>query len=671
VSPAWQDAAGWALIHSVWQGALAALLLAAALRWMPRASSGVRYAASCVALGLALAAPLATFAARAPVPGAEVAGVGAAGEVGPPGWSAVGVALGAGGAAGAAPEVARAVEPAVRWIVWAWAAGVAVLSLRLLGGWVRVHRLARGARLPAPAAWKAALERHRARLGIRRPVALFLSARVSGPALVGWLRPVVLMPLSASSGLTERQVELLLLHELVHVRRWDVLVNLLQRLAEVVLFFHPAVWWISARIAEEREHCCDDAVVARSGVREYVLALLALEEGRTPALALGAGGASLLARVRRLADPAGTVPRRRLSPGVPGVALVAAVLAALPAGAAARTDAAPAGCAAGGSTLCPALGAEVRTLLREAGVPGSAVVQDVGTGAVLVLAEAGGTPLTEPVLPASLWKLAVAAVWWERGWGSEEGACPASLRVGAATVRNGGRSPARMVLPEGMLVHSCNTAAVAMVQRLGRDGGAARLARELGALGFPVAGAAPAGEFWASTSPAFRARMAPGAAAVPVGGAPEELAALALATSSVRLSPLHLSRFLQAVGNDGVMRAPTVEAALAGRGPGTQVMSPGTAARLRGAMLRTVEAGTARAAAGSQPGGWRLGGKTGTLRTGPAPRPDGWFAGLVVDPSGRARYTVLVHLEGGGPGGEAPTRMAARIARTLALHGPI
>lgn len=680
MTAAWQHAAGWALIHSVWQGAVAAALLAAVFRAARGAPSSARYAVACVALFLAVAAPVATFVALAPsggTAGDATAGAFAVAELRPPGLEAVGVVLGGAssptgtGSAGAA----RLPEPVMRWIVWGWAAGVLVLSLRLLGGWLRVQQLARGARLPVPAAWLELLERSRARLGIRRRVALHLSPRVSGPSLVGWLRPVILMPLSASSGLSPRQVELVLLHELVHVRRWDYLVNLLQRLAEVVLFFHPAVWWISARIAEEREHCCDDAVVARSGVRDYVLALLALEEARTPALALGAGGVSLLARVRRLVDPQGAHPttmRWPLPPGVAGVLLVAvaAVLAGAPAGAGARASDPPVGCGGGASTLCPEVGREVEAALREAGVPGSAIVQDVRTGAVLAFAEAGGTAsLREPVLPASVWKLALSAVWWERGLASEEATCPTSLRVGETTVRAHG-GPFRITIPEGMLVHSCNTAAVAMAQRLGRDGGPARLAGELRALGFPVGADDADTAFWASTSPTFRARMAPAAPILPASDSPDGLTRLALATSAVRVTPLHLSRFLQAVGNAGVMRAPSVEPGLAGRGSGTRVMSPATAAHLQRAMLRAVEDGTARAAAGTQPGAWKLGGKTGTVRSGAAPDPDGWFAGLVVDPSGDARYTVLVHLHGGGPGGDRPTRMAARIARTLVLGGP-
>ena len=676
IPAAWQEALGWTLIHSLWQCAVAAALLVLVLRAAGAKASTLRYTAACIALGVALAAPVGTFAWLVSGGRAPAESTTGAAEIIPSTWGGVRMEVST-APAGTAMQVSAAqwrlsVEPVLPWIVRAWALGALVLSIRLLGGWLWVRRLARSGLVPAPPEWVDALERIRARLGIGRRVALWISPRVAGPSLVGWLRPVVLMPLSATSGLTMEQVELLLLHELVHVRRWDYLFNLVQRLAETILFYHPGVWWISARIREEREHCCDDAVVARAGVRRYVGALLALEVAREPSLALGAGGGSLAGRVRRLAGQ-GSATRGSAS-AVLGTAAVALAGLALAAGVPARTPrpAPVAGCTGSESTtLCPRLGRSVDALLRDAGVPGAAIVQDVATGAVLAYASTGDSvDVRHPLLPASVWKLAVAAVWWERGLARTPVDCPASLRVGGTTVRNAGGAGG-VTSPEDVLVRSCNTAAVEMLLRLGRDGGAARLAGELRGLGFPVAhaGEQPSLDrrFWAASSGAFRARMAPLGATIRVDdGAPDALAALALATSSVRVTPLHLSRFLQAVGNGGVMRAPTLEPALAGAGGGVRVMSSTTAARLQHAMLRTVAEGTARAAAGTQPGAWKLGGKTGTVGGGAGREPDGWFAGLVVDPAGRPRYTVLVHLRGGGPGGDRPTRIAARLARELA-----
>src|SRR5207245_639661 len=129
------------------------------------------------------------------------------------------------------------------------------------------------------------------------------SALVEVPTLIGCLRPVVLLPASTLAGLSPAQLEALLAHELAHVRRLDYLVNLGQTTAETLLFYHPAVWWVSHRMRVEREHCCDDAAVAVCGdAVGYARALAELEGRRTlaPVLAVAADGGSLWSRVARL-----------------------------------------------------------------------------------------------------------------------------------------------------------------------------------------------------------------------------------------------------------------------------------------------------------------------------------------------------------------------------------
>ncbi len=120
------------------------------------------------------------------------------------------------------------------------------------------------------------------------------------PMVVGVFRPVILMPIATMLGLTHNQLEAILIHELAHVRRYDNLANLLQRLVETVFFFHPAVWWVSNCIRTEREHCCDDTAAAGSDPKLYAGALAALEGLRSPSLASAATGGPLLSRIRRL-----------------------------------------------------------------------------------------------------------------------------------------------------------------------------------------------------------------------------------------------------------------------------------------------------------------------------------------------------------------------------------
>jgi HEAT repeat protein len=149
--------------------------------------------------------------------------------------------------------------------------------------------------------------------------------------VIGWLHPVILLPASALTGLTPQQLEAIIAHELAHIRRHDYLINLLQALIEALLFYHPAVWWVSRQIRQEREHCCDDLAVTVCGdARAYARALLEMEQLRAagPHLAMAANGGSLLPRIQRLV---GAEPKRAnrfggLSAGV--IALTTVVSAA-------------------------------------------------------------------------------------------------------------------------------------------------------------------------------------------------------------------------------------------------------------------------------------------------------------------------------------------------------
>ena len=193
------------------------------------------------------------------------------------------------------------------WLVALWGLGVSLLTLRLIGGWVIAQRIKRSVIDGPVDRLQQAVERLGARLGVSRPVRVFRSALVEVPTVIGWLRPVVLVPVGAVTGLTPAQLEALLAHELAHIRRHDYLVNLLQTVVETLLFYHPAVWWVSRRVREEREHCCDDLAVAACGDRiAYARALCELERLRlpAPALAMAASGGSLLHRIRRLLQPA-------------------------------------------------------------------------------------------------------------------------------------------------------------------------------------------------------------------------------------------------------------------------------------------------------------------------------------------------------------------------------
>ncbi|HYE14292.1 MAG TPA: M56 family metallopeptidase [Pyrinomonadaceae bacterium] len=316
------DAAGWALVYSLWQGALVAAAYACFSALAARAGANVRYAGAVVALALMLLLPCLTagLALRSPQ------GLFSREAVAPEGaWTDSARDRGVASRAGkehatraATPErpspaasvsslrgwAEERLEAALPWLVLAWLAGVVSLGSRYAGAWLLVVRLRRSAE-PVAERFEEMLARVSAGLRVSRGVRLCRSALVEVPTVVGHLRPVILVPAAALVGLTPRQLEAVLAHELAHVRRYDYAVNLLQTAVETLLFYHPAAWWLGRRARAEREHACDDAAVEATGdVLLYARALAALEQLRgapaAPALALAADGGSLVKRIQRL-----------------------------------------------------------------------------------------------------------------------------------------------------------------------------------------------------------------------------------------------------------------------------------------------------------------------------------------------------------------------------------
>jgi TonB family protein len=182
---------------------------------------------------------------------------------------------------------------------WLWLSGMLALLARAAVAWWKARDMVTRDFACLTGSVEFAAHRLARQLGAKR-VRFRASARVASALVFGWLKPVVVLPAAALGRLTEAEIEALLAHELAHVIRGDFLVNLLQTIAECVLFYHPLVWWVSARMREERELCCDDIAVAvcRDEVL-YSRALLRLEELRMePALA--ATGGRLAHRIRRL-----------------------------------------------------------------------------------------------------------------------------------------------------------------------------------------------------------------------------------------------------------------------------------------------------------------------------------------------------------------------------------
>ena len=300
-------AIGWTLFHSLWEGAIVAAALVAALAAIR--SSRARYGAACLGMLAILIAFVCTFIRVMPL------GLGQNGKI-----SGLLLPALAGDSANLTGrfEGFSAVD-VLPWLTPLWIAGVMLFHLRGIAGWMATLRLRTRGTCLAPDLWQGALVRLQTKLRVSKPIALLESAFAEVPVVVGYLRPAILVPVGMLAGMPASQIESILLHELAHIRRHDYLVNLVQTAVEGFLFYHPAIWWISRVIRTERENCCDDLVVAANGnAPEYVAALTALEQNRQALseVALAATGGHLMKRVRRLLYPL-EGPRLIMAPAVP------------------------------------------------------------------------------------------------------------------------------------------------------------------------------------------------------------------------------------------------------------------------------------------------------------------------------------------------------------------
>jgi GWxTD domain-containing protein len=302
---------GWTLFHSLWEGGIVALFLAVALSVLR--SSRARYAIACLAMLAVLASFCYTFAYLLPQGHDSLTKIASPAPYGESGRLQYPPRL---------PAKFHAAE-LLPWLTPFWIAGVILFHLHTLASWLAARRLRHRGVCYAADPWQQRLTQLRDRVRLSTPVALLESSLARVPFVVGYLRPVILVPVGLLACMPALQIEAILLHELAHVRRRDYLVNLMQTVVEGFLFYHPAVWWISGVIRTERENCCDDLVVAVSGdAREYAAALATLEQNRWAAdsAVLASTGGNLMKRIRRLLYPL-EAPRTVLSPVLSAIIL--------------------------------------------------------------------------------------------------------------------------------------------------------------------------------------------------------------------------------------------------------------------------------------------------------------------------------------------------------------
>jgi beta-lactamase regulating signal transducer with metallopeptidase domain len=309
-----------AILHFLWQGLALAALGSAAMALSRNAAT--RYAIGVAVLALMFAAPAATFLAlRHQAAASATSSLATQADL-------------ANTPASDSPAARIATSPSpqrnsnpppsgyLSWLVEAWLAGVALLSLRPAAGFFVLQRLRRKQSAPVSEFLRTRCLSLQKNLGLRRLIRYCESVDLQAPAVVGWFRPVVFLPMAAISGLSIEQFEAVVAHELAHIKRLDAFVNLFQIAAETLLFYHPAVWWLSSRIRAERENCCDDVAIAVCGnAAEYARALASMAESHAaPAMAMAANRSPLVTRVTRILGAA------KSQAGIRGASLAASGL---------------------------------------------------------------------------------------------------------------------------------------------------------------------------------------------------------------------------------------------------------------------------------------------------------------------------------------------------------
>ncbi len=296
---------GWSLIDLLWQGACVALALAISLRAARRMSARARYAMACAGLGMIVVCPVLTWVSQTQAISAPSSGRNA---------RTASLLTRAIGTSSELP-IAHELSAAISWInfhmgalLLVWLLGAGFMLLRILRSMVAVRRIQDFAKDGISKQSERRVHELANRLKLSSSPCVKSSSQIAAPVVAGWLKPAILLPGSLMEVLSEPQKEAILVHELVHIQRRDVLVNLLQTVIEAVLFYQPAVWWISREIRREREHCCDDCAVRTSGSAiEYAKALVVLEERRGMAelkFSMGLHGGDLSMRIKRLVEPA-------------------------------------------------------------------------------------------------------------------------------------------------------------------------------------------------------------------------------------------------------------------------------------------------------------------------------------------------------------------------------
>lgn len=323
------DAVGLTIFHSIWQGLIISLALGIAISILQKKNSRLLYKISVAALLFFVVCSAATFSEvystdKNPGPGikSEETRVQLLGLIELETEEETGESF---FALNIYNDLKSIFDFYKTEIFFIWIAGLLIFSFRFSGGVIYVQRLRRSGISRLPDSWNQTIKSLAGRAKINRPVPVMESVLVNVPVAIGYLKPLILLPVGILTGIPQNQVEAIIAHELAHIKRYDFPVNLFQSMAEAIFFYHPAVWWISSIIRRERENCCDDIALQLCGDPViYSNALLSIQEfrGSRSTLVLAANGNQLYRRIKRMNGK----NNNRLSYGIKFAAFAALII---------------------------------------------------------------------------------------------------------------------------------------------------------------------------------------------------------------------------------------------------------------------------------------------------------------------------------------------------------
>ncbi|MCW8850571.1 MAG: M56 family metallopeptidase [Melioribacteraceae bacterium] len=295
---------GWTLLHSLWHGAIISFLTLLILFFLRKQSSSIRYQISVISMLVVVILSVWTFISLYGYFTNIFSGNNAKEAFGSISNNSYGIFW-----FDLFPEPVKQniqyFTPHLPLVLTVWFVAVLFLSVKYLGAYIYSQRLKHTRIKAVKGYWIDKLNSFSNQLNLRRPIELFESAIIKVPMVIGYFKPVILVPLGLFSGIPQEQIEAILIHELAHIKRNDYLVKLLQTIVEILFFFNPFVWWISSIINKEREHSCDDLAISITKDNiSFVRALAGLCELEVDksnmALAFGKSNNQIIKRMERI-----------------------------------------------------------------------------------------------------------------------------------------------------------------------------------------------------------------------------------------------------------------------------------------------------------------------------------------------------------------------------------